>query len=371
MDDPSSHSPAPVRAGISTSGPRKNWPQNCWWVAAHASEVGDTPVMRWVLETPVALYRTEAGGVAALHNQCPHRFAPLHLGTVSGESLVCPYHGIEFAPDGRCNRIPTQASIPSTLKVRAFPVVERYGFVWVWTGQAELADVDLIPVDLAYLSDPKWHVVWGYKAVNANYMQIKENVLDLTHFAFLHKNSLQIPGWDRAPAVEVGETTVSYRQIFDADPLPAVYAVPAGKPVGKIMNRVNWGTHLTPAAHHGAVDMHDPNPEPGGLERFHMRIVHLNTPVSIGKSHYYWVLARDHGEPYDYEKTRAATDAVFGEDIAIVEATQAMAQRISDQEQAAEFSVVADQAALQSRRKVLAQMEAEANLGARSTQAAE
>ena len=77
--------------------------------------------------------------------------------------------------------------------------VERYGFVWVWTGEKSLADPAAIPADLAYLSESGWHFVWGYKAVNGNFMQLKENVLDLTHFAFLHKKSLGITDWDKPP----------------------------------------------------------------------------------------------------------------------------------------------------------------------------
>jgi vanillate O-demethylase monooxygenase subunit len=260
-------------------------------------------------------------------------------------------------------KVPTQANTPSAIRVRSYPTVERYGFIWVWTGDADRADDALIPDDLAYLSDPSWHVVWGYKAVNANYMQMKENVLDLTHFAFLHKNSLGVSGWDRPPTVETTPERVTYRQFFEMAPLPPVYAVPAGKPVGKPINRDNWGTQLSPGAHHGAVDMHDPEPEPNGLERFSLRIIHLTTAVSIGKSHYYWAMARDHGEPFDYPQMRAQADIIFGEDIAIVEATQAMARCAVDQEQAVEFSVTADRAAVEGRRRVAAMVQAERSDG--------
>lgn len=359
MENPSLTAPPAVREGISTSGLVRNWPQNCWWVAAHGSEITDRPVLRWVLETPVALYRKTNGDPVALHNRCPHRWAPLSMGEVAGDDLVCPYHGSQFAPDGRCVKVPTQNSAPSSLQVRSYPAIERYGFIWVWTGSVDLADPELIPTDLAFLSDPKWHTVWGYKPVNGNYMQIKENVLDLTHFAFLHKKSLGITGWDRPPAVEVTEARVTFRQLFHMAPLPPVYAIPAGKPPGKPINRDNWGTLVSPAVNYGAVDMHDPNPGPNGLERFSMRIVHLTTPVSISRTHYFWAFARDHGEPYDYEAMRAGADVVFGEDIAMVEATQAMAQCSIDQEHAVEVSVTADRAAIEGRRKVAALVAAE------------
>jgi len=111
--------------------------------------------------------------------------------------------------------------------------------LWVWTGEITQADPALVPSDLAYLSDPNWHMVWGYKAVNGNYMQLKENVC-------------RSGGQAARQAGQYGHT------------------------------------FLTPGANHGAVDVHDPHPEPGGLEHFKLRIIHLTTPVSIAKTHYYW-----------------------------------------------------------------------------------
>lgn len=359
MDDPKAFAPEPVREGISTTGAERNWPLNNWWVAAHKSEVTREPTLRWICEMPIVIYRGEEDQVVALHNRCPHRWAPLDKGTVEGNDIVCPYHGFQFAPSGQCVNVPTQDKTPSAIKVRSYPAVERYGFIWVWTGEASRADEALIPDDLAYLDDPTWHTCWGYKQVNGNFMQMKENVLDLTHFAFLHKNSAQITGWDRVPKVELSPGRVTYRQLFNLAPLPAIYAIPAGKAPGKPVNRDNWGTQLSPGAHHGSVDMHDPDPEPNGLERFALRIIHLTTPVSIGKTHYYWAFARDHGEPYDYEMLRSQADRIFGEDIEMVEASQQMARCSIDHDEALEFSVAADRAAIEGRRLVEAMVKKE------------
>lgn len=359
MDDPASLKPNPVREGVSTSGPERNWPMNNWWVAANSSELGSEPTMRWICEMPIALYRDESGKPVALHNRCPHRWAPLHRGTIEGDNLTCPYHGFQFAPSGQCVNVPTQDKTPTAIRVRSFPVEERHGFIWIWTGDVAKADAALIPDDLAYLTDDRWHVVWGYKSVDGNFMQMKENVLDLTHFAFLHKNSAQVTGWDRAPAVELSPGRVTYRQLFDKAPLPAIYAIPAGKQPGKPVDRDNWGTQLSPGAHHGSVDMYDPDPEPNGLERFSLRVIHLTTPVSIAKTHYYWAFARDHGDPFDYDAMRAQADIIFGEDIEMVEASQSMAQCSIDQEDAKEFSVAADRAAIEGRRLVAAMVKKE------------
>lgn len=366
MDNAADLAPDAVREGISTSGPKRNWPLNSWWVAAHSSEVTDKPVLRWMLEMPIVLYRTEGGQVAGLHNRCPHRWAPLHLGEVTGANLACSYHGLQFAPSGQCVKVPTQENTPSAIRVRSFPVVERYGFVWVWTGAVDLADPKKIPEELAFLDSPDWETVWGYKPVDGNFMQLKENVLDLTHFAFLHKNSLGVSGWDRPPEYEADERSVGFRQFFDMQPLAPVYALPAGKEVGHLTNRDNWGKMLSPGVNAGGVDMHDPNPAPNGLERFSMRVIHLTTPVSIAKTHYYWAMARDHGDPFDFDKTRAMADIVFGEDIAIAEATQAMARCSIDQDEAREFSVAADRTAIEARRRIAELVSAEMRIAAQA-----
>jgi vanillate O-demethylase monooxygenase subunit len=82
----------------------------------------------------------------------------------------------------------------------------------------------------------------------------------------------------------------------------------------------------------------------------------------MGRTHYFWAFARDHGAPYDYDAMRASADIVFGEDIAIVETTQAMAQCAVDHENALEVSVVADRAAIEGRRKIAALVAAEQGL---------
>ncbi|WP_030538319.1 aromatic ring-hydroxylating dioxygenase subunit alpha [Sphingobium sp. DC-2] len=359
MDDASALSPDPIRPGIGTSGTARNWPLNSWWVAAHGSEVSEKPIMRWIMELPIALYRTESQEAVALHNRCPHRWAPLHMGEVAGDRLICPYHGMEFEPSGQCMKVPTQDNTPSAIRIRAFPVEERYGFIWIWMGEASLADPELIPADLAYLEDPAWYNVWGYKAVNANFMQIKENVLDLTHFSFLHKNSLGVTDWNRPPKVESANGRVTYSQFFENSPLAAIYAAAANKTPGKIVNRETWGTQLSPGAHHSAVNIYDLDTEPNGLSECFARVVHLTTPVSVGKTHYYWVMARDHGGPYDVEQTRAFIGKVFAEDVTMLEATQDMARRAADQDEALEFSVSADRAGVTGRRLVAAMTDAE------------
>jgi nitrite reductase (NADH) small subunit len=45
-----------------------------------------------VAGTSIAVFRTSAGGVYALHDRCPHRGGPLSQGIVHGDRVTCPLH---------------------------------------------------------------------------------------------------------------------------------------------------------------------------------------------------------------------------------------------------------------------------------------
>ena len=103
--------------------------KNAWYIAAMADEVGRSLLQRWILDEPVVLYRTEDGKPVALRDVCPHRSLPLSMGELLGDQLRCGYHGLVFAPDGRCTRIPAQAHVPPTWCVPSYKVVEK----WRWS----------------------------------------------------------------------------------------------------------------------------------------------------------------------------------------------------------------------------------------------
>ena len=86
--------------------------RNCWYAATYANDVGDTPFARQLLGEFVVLFRTSDGVAHALEDRCPHRFAPLSMGTVVEDQLQCPYHGLRFGTDGACSYNPHYAALP-------------------------------------------------------------------------------------------------------------------------------------------------------------------------------------------------------------------------------------------------------------------
>ena len=109
----------------------KPYPRNRWYVAAFAREVTQQPIQRTLLDTPVALYRTDAGTAVAMYGLCPHRYYPLAHGKVVGDALVCAYHGFAFAQTGKCIRIPSQNS-GAGFSQPTYPLEERGSLIWIW-----------------------------------------------------------------------------------------------------------------------------------------------------------------------------------------------------------------------------------------------
>ncbi|WP_420465466.1 Rieske 2Fe-2S domain-containing protein [Panacagrimonas sp.] len=149
-------------------------------------------VARKIAGERVVLYRRPSGQLVALEDRCVHRQAALSLGQKEGDSIRCMYHGLRFGPDGKCNEIPGQETIPDRACVRAFPVVEKDNWVWVWMGDPARADEALIPHAVGP-SDPDWNVKTSQMHVQANYRLEIANLADLTHLAWIHRDTLGAP----------------------------------------------------------------------------------------------------------------------------------------------------------------------------------
>jgi len=161
-----------------------------WYLAAWSHEVGAQPLRRTLFDTGVALYRTGAGQMRAVEDRCPHRFARLSGGRVVGEALECPYHGLRFGPDGKCVHNPFSQVIPPKARVRAFPVVEDDGFIWFWPGEPDLALETPVP-DYRFLKQKStFELLRLYNKLAADFLLGIDNLMELSHAGFLHRNSI-------------------------------------------------------------------------------------------------------------------------------------------------------------------------------------
>lgn len=162
---------------------------NCWYVAGWSHDFNPgTLYGRLIINQPILLYRKSDGTPVAIENRCVHRHAPLSLGCLEEDSVRCGYHGFKFAPDGRCVEIPGQDSVPSNARVRAYPVVEKHSWLWVWMGDPTKADERYIPPAVGF-EDPRWCLKSGWLDFEASHRLINDNLTDLSHLSFTHKNS--------------------------------------------------------------------------------------------------------------------------------------------------------------------------------------
>lgn len=338
----------------------RNYPLNCWWVAAFSDEVGQGLLGRWLLDTPVLLYRKGDGTAVAMEDRCPHRAAPLSLGERRGDNVECGYHGFTFSPKGKCVRVPSIDGEPPEFTVRSYPVIEQAPFVWIYLGDPAAIDNVEPPHALDWFEDEDFATEIGRLDVAANYMLLKENVLDLTHFGYVHAASFEITDWVGPPKVTRHGEHIGYSQHFVNSPLPEIFATPLGLETATPFDRHNYGYFVTPALQIAGVDFSDPK-QPDANEPFgRFRVSHATTPVDKENMLYFWVIARDYGTSAEEMKAfKEITEVGFAEDEEMIEAVQINMSRDQRYSPKEEVSVLADAPHLQARRTLKKWMDLE------------
>src|SRR5690606_24521496 len=141
-------------------------------------------------KTSIAVFRGEDGVVRAVENRCAHRQLRLSEGAVEGNELMCTYHGWAYDGAGDCVHISHELGagrkkMPK-ICIRSFPVRERYGVIWLFPGNPELADSVPLPIIPQLEGADPWHVEPIDVEINAHFSMVVENVCDFNH-EYLHK----------------------------------------------------------------------------------------------------------------------------------------------------------------------------------------
>ncbi|WNR45071.1 aromatic ring-hydroxylating dioxygenase subunit alpha [Paenibacillus roseipurpureus] len=159
-----------------------------WHPVLLSSALTDQPIAVTVLGEKVAVFRTSQG-VHAFKDLCIHRGVPLSLGKVSGDELVCAYHGWSYNGCGTCTRIPSlprDQAIPSKAKAFVYDCVEALGLIWVCLGKPAAP----LPPIAAHVPAGYKEVFMGPYALQAAGPRIIENFLDVSHLMFVHEGLL-------------------------------------------------------------------------------------------------------------------------------------------------------------------------------------
>lgn len=323
--------------------------RNCWYAAGRAEEIGRTPLARKLLGIDVVLWRTEAGAPVAMRNRCPHRSFPLARGKLVGDRLVCGYHGMEFGADGVCAHMPALTHAPSTATVRTFPTADRGPLTWIWMGSPDLADEALIP-DTSWLYDPAWGTVTGDFHIKSDYVAMHENLIDQTHFPFLHPGTVGTPEYARSKltASTENDQVVIRRELKNSSP-PGVYGKPADI-MHKKVDRSSEARFVSPALHTAFARVRLVDPDPGQPALYRFNITHAFTPETNNSIHYWWFVSRDYrpGAPEIDKIMVEAHSQAYYEDVEALEWINEVVR--NDGEEQCDLSFAPDKPGLMARR---------------------
>ncbi len=169
-----------------------------WFGVATSHELNAGPVARRLLGEQVVLWRDPTGQALATRDRCPHREAPLSIGSVDKGVLTCAYHGWAFGEGGRCVGIPSagpDVPTPRPADLVCYPVSEKYGLIWL---ALEEPKVDIPKVteeeDETYRRINTPVEMWTSSAT-----RMTDNFLDIAHFPWVHTGTFGT-GQDRRVA---------------------------------------------------------------------------------------------------------------------------------------------------------------------------
>ncbi|MFC7461534.1 Rieske 2Fe-2S domain-containing protein [Hydrogenophaga defluvii] len=306
------------------------FPLNTWYVAARSEEIpADRPLSRRICNQPMAFFRNSSGVAAAVLDFCPHRGAPLSLGKVEGDTLVCGYHGLAMGCDGKTVSMPCQR-VRGFPAIRSFPVHEAHGFLWVWPGDVAKANTALVP-HFEWQGNPAFAYGGGLYHIACDYRLMIDNLMDLTHETYVHSNSIgqkeidEVPCRTRVDGDHV--ITERYMEGIEAPPFwkmaLRLNELPDDKPVDR------WQIcHFTPPSHvmievGVALAGHGGHAAPDAVKAASW-VVDFITPETDTSMHYFWGMARKF-KPQDESLThqiREGQGKIFGEDLEMLERQQ-------------------------------------------------
>ena len=161
-----------------------SWQPSSWYAVALSRKLGAKPQRVMIDGRAFVIFRS-GNALHCLTDRCPHRFAPLSLGKVVGDTIECPYHGWRFDGGGHCRAVPGLLEPVPNVAVPSHPVREQNGLIYVSPGDPR--------------GEPYAGVLSGRDAVSSfvenrvrsTLVDVAENILDATHTHFTHSGILR------------------------------------------------------------------------------------------------------------------------------------------------------------------------------------
>lgn len=277
-----------------------------WYPVARVEDVGEKPQAATLLDMALVVYRTTEG-IHVARNLCPHRGVPLSHGWVEGEEIVCPYHGLRYAVDGRCTQIPAHPELAPSARftLQVFPVEVRYGLVW--TRLDRDADTVVPPFEA-------WETA-GYRQVLPPHVDIGgsagrqvEGFVDVAHFAWIHHEAFASRENPVVPDYTAALTDYGVHAEYRSDVPNYPKGVEGDAPAGFVWLR-EFDIHAPFTAR---LIVHFPN-------EGKLHILNAASPVSARRTRLFVPIAQNFNFDVPTEDIHAFNAQIFAEDQAIIE----------------------------------------------------
>lgn len=298
------------------------------------------------------------GTAVAVQGRCPHRHFPLGASRRVGDAIQCAYHGITFDAAGACTFVPSQDKIPGVYAIKAYPLVERGLWAWIWPGDPALADESLIPdmSDIGY-DLPGFHArALFYHHVAGRYQLLNDNLLDLSHLGYLHHSSIGTSDDAATPEErEANDRVIRSRRIMRNTLRPAVvdWQTDFDGPI----DRVSGMDFHIPGFHAGIADVMvaQGHARAGELLRSN-RVWHAVTPAGRTTTNYFFAMASR--DPKALDEAESYLKPVIEEDIFATVEIEKIISTMDELPQ--ELMLKSDGTAVLGRRALQRMMDAEA-----------
>jgi phenylpropionate dioxygenase-like ring-hydroxylating dioxygenase large terminal subunit len=313
------------------------FPLNAWYAAAYDVEVARKLLPRTIAKQKLVMFRKLDGSVAVLEDACWHRLLPLSMGSLDGDELTCGYHGLVYNAQGRCTHMPSQETLNPSACVRSYPVIEKHRFIWVWPGDPAQADPALVP-DMHWNDDPAWAGDGKLITVKCDYRLVVDNLMDLTHEAFVPGSSIGNREVAEAPFVAThGDRTATVTRWMENIEAPPFWAgqIQHARGYSGAVDRwqiIKFEAPCTVTIDVGVAEAGSGAPQGDRSKGVNGYVLNTITPETDGSCHYFWAFARNYclGEQALTHKLREGVATIFREDEHILEAQQIAMQEHPD-----------------------------------------
>jgi vanillate O-demethylase monooxygenase subunit len=232
--------------------------------------------------------------------------------------------------DGKTISMPGQR-VRGFPAIRSFPVAERYGFVWVWPGDAAAAKVEEIPVPIWH-GKPDWAYGGGLYHIRCDYRLLVDNLMDLTHETYVHATSIGQKEIDEAPVATRVEDGIVITERY----MEKIYAPPfwqaamEANGLDKNAQVDRWQICRFQPPSNVLIDVGVALQGQGGFHaptdtKVYSVVVDYITPETETSCWYFWGMAR-HFKADDAALTdaiRTGQGKIFAEDLEMLERQQA------------------------------------------------